>query len=223
MRSIHHLATFLVAALSAVACASSSDSSTTGDQTANAIEESAQSFTFTCNADKDRIARDESNQFASFQLKLQGKNATLTSVVYTDSYKSNVQDQLKDEQDFLAKGVNFDGKPLTAKDRADAQDTINNLQKILDADGKLAFTAAIRRHVRKVKHPSAQYFLTVKTAGIDSDLLFGTLGNEGTFARLLVPPTMVEDESAPTGQGGKPDIEFEGDQGPGFDRYDCQK
>ena len=222
MHSFHKFTLPLLAALSVAACASSASEDTTGDQSANAIA-TGEAVTLKCTVDPQRIGRFEFNRFASFTLKLQGETASLGSIVYTDDYRTNVERERKDEQDFLDKGLDFDGKPLSEKDRAQAKALIDQLGKILAAEHSLSFAGKIKRHVRKVKHPSTQYPLEVKTAGIDVDTIFDTLGNEGTGARLLLPPEMVEDESRITGAGGKPDIEFDGNQGPLFDRYTCER
>jgi len=202
----------LLLLLLAACGSSSSDTPTTDDS-----NEQTSSFTFTCTEDKTREDKWAEPRFASLKLELKGKTAKLTDVVYTASYVAEMNQGLANEKAYLAKGLDYDGKtPLTAEDRSQASSYIDQLEKILAANGTLAFTGDVKPYVRKPKKPTIQYPLVPTTGALSADSLWNTLGNEGNGARLLLPPDMA------TGKPGKPDIEFEGSQGPMWDRYDCK-
>lgn len=172
---------------------------------------------FKCTADTARYGKWDKNRFASFDLELSATTAKMRSVVYTSDYVGELSASQKDEQAVLAKGVESNGKPLSADTRARIASYLDQLGRILAADHSLAFDATNKPYVRPPKKPTAQFPLEVGTAGIKAETLWETLGNEGDGARLLLPPEML------AGTAAKPDIEFEGTQGPVWDRYDCKR
>jgi hypothetical protein len=218
------LSLFLVASvlvgLPCVACSGSDASAPTPVDEPTATEDATKSFTFTCIEDTARLGKYDKNRFASLKLVLSGKKATIHSVVFSADYTGELTQEKANEEAFLAKGVSYDGKtPLTADERSQANKQIAELAKILaaGAGNTLAFAGSVKPYTRAPKKPTIQYPIDPTTAGIDADTLWGTLGNEGDGARVLLPPAMA------TGAAGKPDIEWEGTQGPMWDRYDCTK
>jgi hypothetical protein len=199
--------------LSAVACGGATNDASTDD--ANAT--SAKTYKLSCEVDTPRLGQYDHNAFAAIDMELKGQNVKITAVAYTTDFKVNLANEIKNEQDYLAKGVEYDGKtPLTAADRQQANDRIAQVNAILAAEGKLVFEGKIKPYVRQPKVPTVQYPLDPKTAGIDTSTLWDELGNEGDGGRLLLPPSMSN------GSPGKPDIEWDGTQGPLWDRYDCR-
>lgn len=222
-RSSMKLSTLAFLSLLALPACSGADASPVQDPAAppadgTAEADASKGITFTCTEDKAREDKYDKNRFASLTLVLTGKKVTLKNIVYTADFKQGLTQEQSNSNDYLAKGVEYDGKtPLTAQDRADTKKRMDEVDAILGADGKLAFSGTIKPYVRAPKKPTVQYPLETTTAGIDEATLWDTLGNEGDGARLLLPPAMA------TGAAGKPDIEFEGTQGPVWDRFDCTK
>jgi len=205
------------AALPCIACGSNGQDPADGDPTSE--DALTKSHTLKCTVDTPRLGQYDDQHYQSFELTLKGSTAKIDKIVYTPAYVQQMQQEVANEQSYLDKGLEYDGKtPLTADDRAQGTDLIDQVGKILAAgtNGSLGFEGKIKPYVRQPKKPTVQYPLDMNADGIKADVLWDTLGNEGWGARLLLPPEMS------TGAAGKPDIEGEGSQGPMWDRYDCK-
>jgi hypothetical protein len=74
----------------------------------------------------------------------------------------------------------------------------------------------MKPYVKPPKVPTVQYLLEASGGGIDAAVLWDLIGNEGWGGRALIRPAMLN------GEPGKPDVEWEGYQGPLWDRFDCK-
>jgi hypothetical protein len=187
------------------------------DQTATVP--AGKTYRMTCTEDTARPQKDENNSIASFDLVLHGDLVKISNAVFTDSGAQTLQQAITNEKDFLAKGLDYDGKtPLTDQEKAAAQSQIDKLELIQSkATGAgLSFEGQIKQYIRTPKRPTVQYPLSVTTPGVDENAFWDFVGNEGNGARFLMPPNMLD------GDAGKSDIEWDGTQGPLWDRFDCK-
>ena len=172
-----------------------------------------------CTEDRARFTPPERNRFASIAIAFRGDEVTITKMIYSDRLWSALYAQLAFAWQRLAKGVDYDGStPLTQAQRDATAERIAKLDALVEAGlaGTLSLHGKVKPYVREPARPTIQYPLEVATTGIDDDLLWELLGNEGHGARLLLPAAMEG------GKRGSPDIELEGSQGPGWDRFDCR-
>ncbi len=200
--------------LPAVACAVPSEDAPVGEQ-----DDLTGSHTFACSVDTPRLGKYDDQHFASLTLTVSKKKVKISKVVFTESFTQGLEQEIANRQDQLAKGLDSDGvSPLSAADKKDIAASIARVQKILAA-GKahaLVFTGKNQPYTKKPKVPTVQYPLEVAGGGVDADTLWGELGNEGFGARALIRPEMLDGDAA------HPDIEWEGNQGPMWDRFDCK-
>jgi hypothetical protein len=206
----------LASLLVAVGC--SSPGSSDGAGAPEGVQAQTSSFKYGCTVDTARLGKFDDQHFASLELDLSGDSVKISKIVYADKFVKELEDDRAAEQKLLASGKWDDGTALTDAEKAETTDEIDQDTKILAAntDGTLSFAGTVKPYKKAPKVPTVQYPLNITGGGAKADNLWQQLGKEGTGARLLMPPPMA------TGADGKPDIEWDGNQGPQWDRYDCK-
>jgi hypothetical protein len=216
MKTIFPLA--LMTVLACAACGSSNDNTSSDPVTGDdANLTSAKPSNLKCTTDTARLGQYGKNNFASLDMAIANDTVKLTNIVFSQDYVKGLEQEIKYSNDELASGKHSDGSKLTADEIAQSKKYVADVTNILKfKSGGLVLEGTIKPYVREPHTPHTRYPLVVKTAGIDVETFFDSLRGEGQSGMLLLPNEMLD------AKPGKPDIEWDGTQGPDWDRFDCK-